>query len=54
MRLIQCVSVEHHSQIDESDSQFTKHDEQRISTFRGIMIDLRAEKRNASGSMRFS
>jgi hypothetical protein len=27
------------NEIDESDSQSEKHDEQRISTFRGIMID---------------
>jgi hypothetical protein len=27
------------NEIDESDSQYEKHDEQRSSTFRGIMID---------------
>jgi hypothetical protein len=42
------------NEIDESDSQYKKHDEQIISTFRGIVIDLRAESRNASDSMRFS
>jgi hypothetical protein len=31
-----------------------KHDEQRLVTFRGIVIDLRAESRNASDSMRVS
>jgi hypothetical protein len=28
------------NEIDESDRQFEKHDEQRISTFRGIVIDV--------------
>jgi hypothetical protein len=32
------------NEIDESDSQYEKHNEQRISTPRGIVIDLRAEK----------
>jgi hypothetical protein len=27
------------NEIDESDAQYEKHDEQRISTVRGIMID---------------
>jgi hypothetical protein len=31
------------NEIDESDPQSEKHDEQRTSTFRGIVIDLRAE-----------
>jgi hypothetical protein len=31
-----------------------KHDEQRISTFRGIVIDLRPESENAFDSMCFS
>jgi hypothetical protein len=30
------------NEIAESDSQLSKHDEQRISTSRGIVIDLRA------------
>jgi hypothetical protein len=42
------------NEIDESDRQFEKHDEQRISTFRGIVIDLGAEPKNAFDSMRFS
>jgi hypothetical protein len=42
------------NEIDENDSQSEKHDEQRISTFRGIVIDLIAEEPNASDSMRFS
>jgi hypothetical protein len=28
------------NEIDESDSQFEKHDEQRDSAFRGMMIDV--------------
>jgi hypothetical protein len=32
------------NKIDESDLQHEKHDEQRISTLRGIVIDLRAEE----------
>jgi heat shock protein HspQ len=39
------------NEIDESDLQNEKHDEQRISTFRGIVIDLRPEKWNAYDSM---
>jgi hypothetical protein len=31
------------NEIDENDLQFEKHDEQRTSTLRGIVIDLRAE-----------
>jgi hypothetical protein len=42
------------NEIDESDVQNSKHDEQRISTSRGIVIDLRPEERNAFDSMRFS
>jgi hypothetical protein len=42
------------NEIDESDPQFTKQNEQRISTFRGIVIDLRAESWNACDSMCFS
>jgi hypothetical protein len=42
------------NEIDESDLQFEKHDEQRISMFRGIVIDLRVELENASDSMRRS
>jgi hypothetical protein len=34
--------------------QFEKHDEQRISTHRGIVIDLRPELENAFDSMRLS
>jgi hypothetical protein len=34
--------------------QYEKHDEQRISTHRGIIIDLRAEDENAFDSMRRS
>jgi hypothetical protein len=42
------------NEIDESDRQYKKHDEQRISTCRGIVIDLRAESLNADDSMRFN
>jgi hypothetical protein len=42
------------NEIDENDRQYEKHDEQRISTFRGIVIDSRAEPWNAADSMRFS
>jgi hypothetical protein len=42
------------NEIDESDTQYKKHNEQRISTFRGIVIDLRVELWNAFDSMRFS
>jgi hypothetical protein len=37
-----CESVS--NEIDESEWQYEKHDEQRISTSRGIVIDLRAEE----------
>jgi hypothetical protein len=38
------------NEIDESERQFEKHDEQRISAFRGIMIDVIGwrSKENAS------
>jgi hypothetical protein len=39
------------NEIDESDLQFEKHDEQRMSTFRGIVIDSRPEYENASDSI---
>jgi hypothetical protein len=39
------------NETDESNLQYEKHDEQRISTFRGIVIDLRAESENAFDSM---
>jgi hypothetical protein len=42
------------NEIDESDLQFKKHDEQRISTSRGIVIDLRPQELNTFDSMRFS
>jgi hypothetical protein len=42
------------NEIDESDGQYKKHDEHRISIFRGIVIDLRAESRNTFDLMRFS
>jgi hypothetical protein len=42
------------NEIDESDLQFEKHDEQRTFTFRGTVIDLRAEPSNAFDSMRCS
>jgi hypothetical protein len=42
------------NEIDESDSQFEKQNEQRISTHRRIVIDLRPEEKNAFDSMRFS
>jgi hypothetical protein len=32
------------NEIDKNDVHFEKHDEQRISTCRGIVIDLRAEE----------
>jgi hypothetical protein len=38
--------------IDESDSQYQKHFEQRISTFRGITIDESDDFENASDSIR--
>jgi hypothetical protein len=34
--------------------QFEKHDEQRISTRQGIVIDLRPEEENADDSIRHS
>jgi hypothetical protein len=37
--------------IDESDSQFEKQDDPRISTFLGIMIDLSDECENADDSV---
>jgi hypothetical protein len=42
------------NEIDESELQHEKHDEQRISKFRGIVIDSSAERENASDSMRLS
>jgi hypothetical protein len=38
--------------IDKSDLQYEKQCEPRISTFRGIMIDLSDEYENASDSIR--
>jgi hypothetical protein len=38
--------------MDESDSQDEKHDDPRISTFRGISIDSSDEYENASDSIR--
>jgi hypothetical protein len=32
------------NEIDESDMQYEKHDEQRIWTWRGIVIELREEQ----------
>jgi hypothetical protein len=40
------------NEIDESDLQSEKHDEQRISTFLGIKIDSRIEYKNAFDSIR--
>jgi hypothetical protein len=37
---------------DESDVQYEKHDEQRISTLRGIKIDSSDEPENAHDSIR--
>jgi hypothetical protein len=42
------------NEIDESDLQDEKQNEQRTSTPRGIVIDLRAERENALDSMRVS
>jgi hypothetical protein len=42
------------NEIDESDSQFEKHDDPRISTFRGISIDSSDEDVNAFDSIRFN
>jgi hypothetical protein len=39
-------------EIDESDRQDEKHDDSRISTFRGISIDLSDEYENANDSIR--
>jgi hypothetical protein len=38
--------------IDESDWQYEKHEESRISTFWGIMIDLSDDDENADDSIR--
>jgi hypothetical protein len=38
--------------IDESDLQFAKHDDPRISTLRGITIDRSDEYENADDSIR--
>jgi hypothetical protein len=38
--------------IDESDLQCEKHLDRRISTFRGIMIDLHDDDENAENSIR--
>jgi hypothetical protein len=38
--------------IDDSDLQLEKHDEQRISTLRGITIDRSDEDENANDSIR--
>jgi DNA-dependent RNA polymerase auxiliary subunit epsilon len=40
--------------IDESELQYEKQDELRISTFRGIMIDLSDDDENANDSIRFN
>jgi hypothetical protein len=40
------------NEIDESDPQYEKHDEQRIPTVRGIMIDRSDEDENADDSIR--
>jgi hypothetical protein len=40
--------------MDESDSQDAKHDDPRISTFRGISIDSSDESENASDSIRIN
>jgi hypothetical protein len=40
--------------IDENDVEYEKHDEQRISTFRGIIIDRSDEHENASDSIRIN
>jgi hypothetical protein len=39
------------NEIDESDPQFKKQNDPRISTFRGISIDLSDDCRNASDSI---
>jgi hypothetical protein len=40
------------NEIDERDRQHEKHDEQRISTLRGIMIDRSDDDEHADDSMR--
>jgi hypothetical protein len=40
------------NEIDESELQFEKQYEQRIWTWRGIVIDVREERANAFDSMR--
>jgi hypothetical protein len=42
------------NEIDESEWQYEKHEEQRISTSQGIVIDLKPEPENESDSMRLS
>jgi hypothetical protein len=42
------------NEIDESDLQDEKHDDPRISTFRGISIDLTDDSRNAKDSIRIN
>jgi hypothetical protein len=42
------------NEIDNSEVQYEKDDEQRMSTLRGIVIDLRAQQENADDSMRVS
>jgi hypothetical protein len=42
------------NEIDESNTQYEKHDDPRISTFRGISIDLRHEDENAYDSIRIN
>jgi hypothetical protein len=50
-----CLNRESFSnEIDESDRQFKRHDEQKLSALRGIVIDLRAEPWNVSDSIHFS
>jgi hypothetical protein len=49
-----CDSELDSNEIDESDRQYTNHYKQGISTFRGIVIDLRAENESAPDSMRFN
>jgi hypothetical protein len=40
------------NEIDESDSQCPKHDDQRISAFRGISIDSSNDRENVAESIR--
>jgi hypothetical protein len=42
------------NEIDKSDVQYSKHDDPRISTFRGITIDLTFNDENAFRSIRFN